>query len=41
MNNTLTLTFGIRWAEDKVAGEENLYRSTTACGTLGACGLAG
>ena len=40
INDTFTLTFGLRWAEDEVAGEENLYRSSTLC-AIGICGLTG
>ncbi len=41
INDKFTLTFGLRWAEDELEGQENLYRSTTLCtianGAL--CGL--
>lgn len=41
INDDLTLTFGIRWAEDELRGEENLYRYSTLCNlSAGAiCGL--
>lgn len=43
INDRFTLTFGLRWAEDELYGEENLYRSSTLCtianGAL--CGFLG
>jgi len=47
INDRFTLTFGARYAEDKLAGEENLFRYTEQyvpaaafCGSLGICSLA-